>query len=473
MLLLTKIAEATEKRVEESPQKPWWAVPAVAAALGLGTYGVMRHPFKAAKGTSLRKLQDLSRGEMYFDKSWLYAPNKNNKRNLYERISDWIDDAAFNRVPTVDLSDTADIRQLLARRRDPTHRPFVMADTDRRMREELYNPALGLYGGGKKSERSVKRLIRLLDDKFNEADLLRRYAPGTAPRTLRIEDVLRRYNIGPVDASNIERKLPKIQDALHREFSDKGYILKTRRTRGAIDENVDSAGFFPTDKHNLVEEYKLWNAMKPQFISEKSRGLHDAIRKYRGMPGYRGRVIDAMVDRNVIVQEKIPLATFRKSIRDRLAAQGTMTSKEYRVHTLAGEVPGSLAFPRTNAGGDPVVLSREVIQARRAAKWFRKNVVSKLPEEFKNLNFGADIAKGPDGKFHVIELNTGGDSGFLSGYGVPSTVYKTITGRSTPARAIAGSIGSGIVGGGLTAAGVGTGLVTYPVSRTNKQDRRN
>jgi len=434
--ILTKLA------VEESSGLPWWTPLAAAGAAGLGAYGLSRIPFRAsAKFPGLRKIRDLAKGRM-------------SRTDIVERegvspetLSKW---EKFKRQLLHGPEKEWDV---LARDIESGKGSRVAWQGSELPVEGTINP---VYGSTTRASEQGKiyDFLKRMEDKLEEARFLEKYAPGTSARTLDIGDVLSKYNLKLRKGKNLSGDLSRLQEALNKEFG-KGYIIKTR-AMGKVDPGAASSGVFPTNKTDLVRAFEDWKLMKSEFMRAKRTAptLNTAMEQFRTKPGFEGRVIDEMLARNAIIQERLPLETYGKELSSRMKAMGQAPTKEYRVHTIGGQAVPYLAMPRYGAV-DPRMVS-QYLKAREAAEWAQKNVINKLPQAQRELSYGMDIAPLEGGGFKVIELNTGGSSGLLANPLGSHLLHRAVTGRfSRPAAAMLGG-GAALAGG--TAGGVATAL---------------
>lgn len=106
----------------------------------------------------------------------------------------------------------------------------------------------------------------------------------------------------------------------------------------------------------------------------------------------------------------------------------------------------------------------DYFKARKSARWAQKNLIDKLPSDYKNLHYSLDVAPLKDGGFRVLETNPGVGSGLLDNPVGSHQLHKAITGRySKPAAAMIGGA-TGVAGG------VG-GLAAQQLSRPEQKRR--
>jgi len=439
---------------EASGGLPWWA-PLVAGGLAGGAgYGLARTSLKAnmSKYPVLRKIQDAARGKMVrpdFLESQVVDPSKLSRLERLKRSIQY----------GPEMSEGA-IAANAKKSKDPM---AVWQGSDNPMKG-TFNPALG-GPSSRKSMNKVTDRFDELEDKLFESQLLEKYAPGTSARTLSLKDLKAKHGIKLRRGKNFEGDLAGLQNVLKKEFG-KGFIMKSRGIRDVVDPGVASSGVFPTDKTNFRTAYKQWQKMRPEFMAARkgSSDVNPIMEKFRTRKGFEGRIFEEMPHNNVVFQERLPLKRHGGSLGAKMKAKGFAPSQEYRVHMLGGKVIPSMAMQRYPAMHPLATL--DLIKARRAGRWAQKNVVNKLPKEYRDLSYGMDIAPLKGGGYRVIETNPGGMSGLLDNPLGSHGLYKGVTGRHTkPVSALMGA-GAGIAGAGATAAGSGL-LASQQQSRSN------
>lgn len=269
-------------------------------------------------------------------------------------------------------------------------------------------------------------------------------------RTFSVEDFLKQHGLRLRKGKNLDADLQQLQKALKKEYGE-NYLIKTRG-EGGLDPNAASSGVFPTASTDLSASHAAWQKMRPEFVGAlgaKGALPSDVVKQFRQRPGFEGRVVEEMLNRNAIFQEKLPLKQFSPRVMKKMEARGLAPSEEYRVHVVGGRAVPSLAMPRFFSS--PWDTLPRLVRARRAAKWTQKNVLDKLPAKQRNMSYGMDVAPLKGGGYGVIEMNPGGGSGLLDYplIGNP-LLHRAVTGRHTPAFAAAMGLGTAGVGAGLT-----------------------
>jgi len=419
------------KQAAESKLPGWLPAAGAAGLAGLGAYGLARFPFLAnkLKYPALRKIQDLSKGEMrhvaFGDKpGWL-------RRKIYELVHG----------PAVWEGELGSMAGKAKQRGGPL---AVWGREGKMPAPGTFDPALGPAVTRAEQTQALRR-IRALEDKLHEAGVLAKRAPGAGARTLSAEALMKKYKL-QLRPDHLGEDLKALQEAGKKEFG-KGFLVKSRKARAGGDVGSVSGGSFLSESGDWAREHANWLKIKPGFrklVDDPKvldqMGLGKIVRQFRGKPGYRGRLVEEMMNRNAIFQAKMPLQRTGK-IRSKLLNKFDLpTTKEFRVHTIGGKPVFSVSrgAPALGAGD--------------AAKWFEQDVLSKMPAKYRNLSYGADIAKLEDGAFKVVELNPGGQSGMWDVPGGYHLMHKAMTGRHTrPVAALAG-LGAGGLAGGATAA---------------------
>lgn len=418
---------------------PWWTPLASAATLGLGTYALARHQFKGPAGSALARIRNAAKGEMLYGTSAITNP-KGVSLTTGEPLTLW-DKLLLplKEGPLINTEKKDWVKNL--KRKDS---PVAVWDWDNPgVGNRTFNPAMG--PPGKKLQAWGAREAPKLEDRLLEYNLLNKYAPGSQARSLVIGDVLKRHGIS-LREQHMSQDLRRLQTALEKEFPT-GYLAKTKGD-GLIDVNVNSAGFFPESGQDWVKQWKLWKKLRKPYMKDlekayaEKQDLGDIAYRYRDRPGYRGRVLEEMLHNNVMLQEKLPLAG------------------EHRVQVIGGRVIPYLTHPRYPSD-TAFGTVKDFLKGRGSAKWFQNDVLNKLPAKYRNLSYGADIAPLKGGGYKVIELNTGGASGYLDYDYMPNLLHKAVTGRFT--RPVAGTLAAGA---GTLGAGAGLGAYALSPKRT-------
>lgn len=444
--------QAKKKAKKEKPALPGWAPWAIAGGLGVGAYALARTPLKAdpRKYPALRKIQDMAKGNYAHAGVEGYDP----KAPWWKKLQRYVEQGPEEAVTREGL--------IQPRAKPNSKSPrAVFSGYTREVPEGVFDPSLGPVTGGKATAKNYDLAEKTLEDKLTQSQLADKYAPGTMPRTLNLQDFMKskRLRVRMDNNKNTSADLQRLQAALQKEFKDSGYVMKTRAAREGGDFGSWSAGKFPTDTTNLDKTYKQWRGMRGDYQAHQARYMDKTKRPiarqaYHLEPGYKGRVVDEIPHNNVIVQEKVPLVHYEGEWAKQLEESGHATNREYRVHVVGGKAFPSLAYSR-NAPGAGVGLSgdalTEKLDARRAAAWVQKNYVDKLPKNSKyhQLMYGIDVApvKAP-GQYRMMELNPGGQSGLTdiphhSGH----AFHRAFTGRSSVPVAAALGLGVGTAGG--------------------------
>lgn len=436
-----------EKLAATGDESSWWKPLLGAAGFGAGAYALARTPFKAslAKHPILRKIQEMAGGKM-FRSSIRGAPMEppvglqKVKRSLLhgpEAFAEGLPQAAAG----------------------TTKKPTAVWGGHEEFLPKTFDPSFGPVTG--ETAAWTGHFIENLSDKLEQARLLAKHAPGTMGKTFSVTDIAKKYGVKIRSGRNLPGDLKRLQGALEKEFGGKQYLIKTREAREGGDIAAASSGVFPTGETDLAKAYGAWKKMRPEYqraVARVEESLSDVdinkvVEQFRKRPGFEGRLIDELLHKNVIFQEKLPLQYFSPQVAKKMVARGRHPAREYRVHVVGGKAIPSLARPRFYSS--PLGVVPEIIRARRAARWAQKNVIDKLTGSAREIGYGMDIAPLKGGGFKVIELNPGGASGLLDYplIGNP-LLHKAVTGRHT--RGIASLLGLGGVGAG---AGI-TGAVT-------------
>ena len=319
-------------------------------------------------------------------------------------------------------------------------------------------PASLIHGGTDiEGPLSTQKILTQLGQsgKAVEADLLQQHAPGSSPYTrtdvgtigkgLPIDTLANRLN----SAEELRRRL------LNAHGADNDFILKPSMGYG-------SSGTFPKSTHNWADQLK-------QFEEHITDPVHaQALKKIESIGGTD---LAHYLKKHNIAEGH----TLHQALRDpsSVISQNLIKNRlgEWRVHTLAGEAPEHLMAPRSvKTIGEVARLAPTYANLgklkTRDLKAFIEDVMSKLPEKYRQGNFGIDVMpyREANGKisFKIIELNPteaashmgeGGGSGYLVPNMVPFAGHlhsRAATGRHTPLIAGLGGLAAASAVGGLT-----------------------
>jgi hypothetical protein len=262
--------------------------------------------------------------------------------------------------------------------------------------------------------------MKLLEDnKWEEAKLLMQHVPDAFPRTENLAELLRDLRLLPANGA----QLPEIVSALRARYPN-GFFLKPVG-------GFNAAGTFPTEKSDFVTIHRGFTRdVKPkmeQLLKETGDAttVHLELMHLRH---YSGRVIDDMLLRpeTVIIQEKIRPA-FGNSLKAGKAFEAVPI--EYRVHVVEGRVLRGTTMSRWD--DSRTMLPEETAAVER----FSQRVVNRLPPGMRRMCFGMDVMKTENGLFQVIELNPGGESGYLypeTDVWIPQKLAERYHGKPTP-----------------------------------------
>lgn len=407
------------------------------AALGAGTYAWLRHP-SYSSNPILRQIQQMSKGEVK-----ALVENKP-KGLLRQKLRELV------RGPEITKEELKAA-------------PFQKAVWTAKAESipGIFDPGFGPVVGKHRAEN--KKFVNEMLDKLREARFVNRFAPEALPKTLNVKDIANKYKIDIKNPKRYPQNLQRLQDALKQEIGDR-YILKYRKDPLGIG---GSEGFFPTEKTDLANEYKLWQILKPKFQKALRTGdAFDVVSAFRQQPGYVGKAIDELLNDNLLVQERLRIRPYPEKITQRLEARGLSAVPEYRVHVIGGEAHPLLTVPRTlsRTGFTPVQTVKDLIEAQKARNWVQKEVLNKFPEQFKGVSYAMDVVpiEGQPGKFKLLELNTGQESGFFDpdlATPIPRhLLHRVVTGRHTQGAAGLLGAGTGLLGGGAS------GLLTHKLT---------
>jgi hypothetical protein len=249
-----------------------------------------------------------------------------------------------------------------------------------------------------------RQLMELIsNDKWEEAKLLMKYVPDAFPKTENLAELLRQLGLDPA-ASALPRPqlLVRISQALRERFPQ-GFFLKPVA-------GFNSAGTFPTEKSDFASIYEAYMAdVKPVIQRRMAETGGDATvvhLELKAMPNYSGRVLEDLLDHpeKVIIQQKLRPA-FGSIVQTPEGPKPLIL--EYRVHVVEGKV---LVGGTQTRWEDARSVSPEAFARVEA---FAQRVVNQLPPSMRKMCFAMDVMQTENGLYKVIELNAGGDSGYL------------------------------------------------------------
>jgi len=264
------------------------------------------------------------------------------------------------------------------------------------------------------------------------------------PEAISIQELRKLYKLPLRKGKHFAEDLKAIQRAAEEHLGGKA-LIKPSAPRAGGDVGAASMGAFPSTSSNLTNLHKRWKGIKKDYWeARKTEPFLDVQSEFTSMPGYKGRLVDEMLANNAIFQRKVPIKPMPSGV-----------GHEYRVHVVGGRAVPSMAVPWVEPQGLLDQLSQKLM-ARRATRWAQKQI-DLLPEEYKGISMGMDVVPLQGGGFRALELNPGGQSGFLDFPGSAHNLYRAVTGRSTPEVALDRAIKAGL--GTAGAAGI-TSAVT-------------
>ncbi len=235
----------------------------------------------------------------------------------------------------------------------------------------------------------------LEDNKWEESKLLMKYAPEYYPRTENLGEVLRSLE-GPPPTLAQWALLLKIR-------YPNGFFLKPV-------QGFNSVGTFPDEKMDFAGVYEryLKNVLPRMNEFFRETQSTDSLHlQFKETPDYEGRVLEEVLKNpeSVIVQEKMK-PRYGSTIQTSKGPKKLI--EEYRIHIVEGKV---LQGASVNRWEDALSFSQEHLEK---AELTAQKVVDLLPIKYRKLSFGMDIFVTENGEYKVIELNTGGESGYLN-----------------------------------------------------------
>ena len=424
-------AYAKHAAEEESDSIPWWAPLAVGGALGLGTYGYSRIP-KLVSGKRfplLRKMQEMAKGEMKYHSTGLEDLAARGKELGLEKLP--------KRVLRAREGTHGSAEVMWPHLKPPADKT-VFSGYKKKLPEGMLNPALGPVTG--KAHEQAYNMANKLENKLLQAKLMGKHAPGAMPETIGIKELMREYNLPLRRGKNFAQDLKNLQAAARKHLGGDFYI-KPSGARTGGDVSAASMGSFPSGRTDLAKAMQDWKSIRRDYrkVVDSGGDFSATQAEFSAMPEYKGRVVEEMLHNNALFQRKVPIKAMPSGV-----------GHEYRVHTVGGRAVPSMAVPWVEPEGLMDVISQKLM-ARRAARFAQKQL-DLMPEAQRGLSMGMDIVPVQGGGFKILELNPGGQSGFLDHPGAADKLYRAVTGRSTKEIAKRDAIRAGI--GGAAATGV-------------------
>jgi hypothetical protein len=277
------------------------------------------------------------------------------------------------------------------------------------------------------------KLYKHFDNKLNEAAFLQRFAPGSVAKTESMADLISKLGLKTpaANATAAEKQLflQQLEDGLRQQYP-KGFFIK-----GIKDFNTggnlihDRVGNFAKMHEGFLKEYAP--ARDKILAANKGAGDPAAIiqSSLRDHPFASGRTLEELManPKNAIVQERMELAkwTTKKLPRD------VQPFDEFRLHVVDGNVvPGA-----TSHRWSITETVDRVDELGKIESWAQQQF-AKFPRGVRQrLSFAPDVVRLEDGSYKFIELNVGGESGFL--YRNPlaaNAVTEAVTGQTTVLR---------------------------------------
>jgi hypothetical protein len=406
MVSLAAFVDELEKLGEDEGSKPSLLrriLPAVlGTAAGVGGYKLLRR-VKFSKVPAVRKMQQKAKGRLtHLDE----LPN--NKMpgpfsRLGQRFVRGVDEVINEPRSVVKAREKLTVKELAKQQAKKVKGAIMPMGGPRQAasyKGDLHlnpNPQVGVR----------------LEDKLHEARLLNKL-PGGAPQSRPLSDL-----IGSRGKATTE-SLDALQQDLAKKFP-KGYVIKPI--------NDAASGGVPTHKD--------------RFATILTGGKGTDHQKW---------MKDMMVrPERYMVQEYIPIRKTRRLLSnlprtgsaERRMAINEMVDDEWRVHVADGKViPGSTMHRWTFDAGMSPSARKEISEVDR----FMQKNLNKMPRDARGVPMAADVVRTTDGSLKILELNTGGQSGFLLSptlRGSGWQHYKGVTGRASQAESLVKGLGAG------------------------------
>jgi hypothetical protein len=247
-----------------------------------------------------------------------------------------------------------------------------------------------------------KTAYDMFNNKWTEYSIVNKVAPGAMAETHLAKNLIKELGLElPKTPAEAPAFMEALQAKLNAKFP-KGFFIK-----GVADYNT--GGNLITNKANFVESLNGYhNEFKP-YVAEMAKKFPDADLqpKINGHKYMSGRTLQAIIDNpeTVIIQEKMALSKFT----NKKLPINKQPFNEFRVHTVKGKV-----VPNASAHRWSDVQTYTQKKNRMAAEAWLQTVMDKMPKEITDATaLSPDVAMLEDGSFKILEMNAGGDSGFL------------------------------------------------------------
>ncbi len=276
-------------------------------------------------------------------------------------------------------------------------------------------------------------------DKYNEALLAEKIAPGSMPETFgyraveavlanRRSEVLNKFlTLNPADpgfSAAVRRLKQPLVDLLTDFFvqaenvAGKGAFVKLRYEFQTGDKEgqitTSQTDRISTHVNRFVDEYSLLAPHLPKSGSGNVETIHRMLDLR--LQSRSAKLVDALVfnPHFLLFQRRLPIATdvFGNPV-------------EFRVDFING----SAVTVNSRYSTAPALSELQEVR-----DFFSRNFEN-APGKFRFLAGGADVIKLQDGSYKLIEFNFGGESGFLDFSGNPYSVasyISALTGRKAP-----------------------------------------
>jgi hypothetical protein len=272
-----------------------------------------------------------------------------------------------------------------------------------------------------------KAAYDMFNNKWTEYSIVSKIDPTAMAETHLAKNLVKDLGLKlPKTAAEAPAFMEALQAKLNEKFPQ-GYFVK-----GVADYNT--GGNLITNKANFVESLNGYHTEFKPYVAEMAKQFPDADLqpKINGHKYMSGRTLQQIIDNpeTVIIQEKMALSKFT----NKKLPLNEQPFNEFRVHTVKGKVVPNGSYHRWS---DKQTLLQT--KNRKAAEAFVQQVMDKMPKEITDKTaLSPDVAMLQDGSFKLLEMNAGGDSGFLHPFtsGMPAfraahNLSEMVSGRET------------------------------------------
>jgi hypothetical protein len=282
-------------------------------------------------------------------------------------------------------------------------------------KDQGYEPVK--VGKGKVIGTENQRLYNMMDSKWMEYKVATGAMKEAMAPTVLAGDFIKEMGL-KIPRNKAQRAvfLEQLQTKLNERFPN-GYFVK-----GIQDFNT--GGNLPTNKTAFRTMYEGYHKEFVPYVKKVGEN-QDLLRTH---PFQAGRMLNDLLKdpSSVIIQERMNL----KKWTNKDLPIHKQPFNEFRVHVVHGKVVPGASSHRWSLLKN--ITDRKTLHG---AEKFAQEVFDKMDDKYKkNMAYSPDIVQQADGSFKLIELNVGGNSGFLHRNPLAANkMVEAVTGRETNA----------------------------------------